>query len=89
MANIKSQIKRNRQTEVRQERNKARRSEMKTAIKRALEAAEAGDADRAAELAVAAQQSIDKAVSSGIIKKNTASRRKSQLHRQVNELLGA
>ncbi len=89
MANIKSQIKRNRQNEARHERNKAQRSEMKTAIKRALEAAEAGDADRAAELTVSAQKSIDKAVSSGLIKQNTGSRRKSQLHRQVNELLGS
>ncbi len=88
MANIKSQIKRNRQNEARHERNKARRSEMKTAIKRALEAAEAGDADRAAELTVKAQKSIDQAVASGLIKKNTGSRRKSQLHRQVAELLG-
>lgn len=88
MANIKSQIKRNRQNEVRHERNKAQRSEMKTAIKRALEAAEAGEAERATELTVKAQKSIDRAVASGLIKKNTGSRRKSQLHRQVNELLG-
>jgi len=89
MANIKSQIKRNRQNEARHERNKAARSEMKTAIKRALEAAEAGDADVARERTVAAQKQIDRAVSTGLIKKNTGSRRKSQLHRQVNELLGA
>jgi small subunit ribosomal protein S20 len=89
MANIKSQIKRNRQNETRAARNKAQRSELKTRIKRALEAAEAGDADQAKELTIVAQKHIDQAVSKGLMKQNTANRRKSQLQRQVNELLGA
>ncbi len=83
MANIKSQEKRNRQNLVRNERNKAVRSEMKTNIKRAIEAAESGDAE-AAEALVLAQKSIDKAAATGLIKKNTAARRKSQLMKSVN-----
>jgi small subunit ribosomal protein S20 len=54
MANIKSQIKRNRQTVVRHERNKAVRSELKTRAKQAVAAAEAGDAAKAEELLVLA-----------------------------------
>ena len=87
MANSKSQEKRNRQNVVRNERNKAARSEMKTSIKRALEAAESGDADAAAEALVVAQRSIDKAAASGLIKKNTAARRKSQLMKSVDQAL--
>lgn len=89
MANIKSQIKRNRQNETRAARNKAQRSELKTRIKRALEAAEAGDADQARELTIVAQKHIDQTVAKGLMKQNTGNRRKSQLQRQVNELLGA
>ena len=43
MANIKSQIKRNRQNEVRRVRNRAVRTELKTRVKNALQAAEAGE----------------------------------------------
>ncbi|MEO6318562.1 MAG: 30S ribosomal protein S20, partial [Acidimicrobiales bacterium] len=58
MANIKSQIKRNRQTIVRTERNKAVRSELKTRTKNAVKAVEEG-AENAADLARAAQKRID------------------------------
>jgi small subunit ribosomal protein S20 len=83
MANIKSQIKRNRQTIVRHERNKSVRSELKTHMKKTLEAAEAGD-DNAAELYRAAQKKIDMAVSKGVLDKKTAARRKSRLAKKVN-----
>lgn len=83
MANIKSQIKRNRQNEKAREANKAVRSEMKTRTKRAEAAADAG-ADDAAELAQAAIKRIDKAASKGVIHKNQAARRKSRLMRKVN-----
>ena len=62
MANIKSQIKRNRQNEKRQLRNKAIRSELKTRSKNAVLAADSGDADQAAEALRLAQQRIDTAV---------------------------
>ena len=83
MANIKSQIKRNRQTIVRTERNKAVRSELKTRTKQATAAATAG-ADNAVELVRAAQKRIDTAASKGIIHKNAAARRKSRLTKKLN-----
>ena len=88
MANIKSQIKRNRQNEKRRVANKSVRSELKTSIKSAVTAAEAGDAAVAKDALRLAQIRIDKAASSGILKKQTAARRKSQLTKQVNSLLG-
>ncbi len=87
MANIQSQIKRNRQTIRRNERNTAIRSELKTRTKQVLEAAEAGDADRAEELLRLAQRRIDTAVTKGVLHKTTASRRKSRLTAQVRTLL--
>jgi small subunit ribosomal protein S20 len=83
MANIKSQIKRNRQNEKRQMRNKAIRSELKTRSKNALLAAESGDSEQAAEALRLALQRIDTAVAKGVLHKNTAARRKSRLSRQV------
>ena len=83
MANIKSQIKRNRQNEKRRERNKTVRSELRTRAKMAVEAVEQG-ADDAAEQVRVAMSSIDKAASKGIIHKNEASRRKSRLARRQN-----
>jgi len=89
MANIKSQIKRNRQTERRNERNRAIRSEMKTRTKLAIAAAEAGDADKANEALLQAQKRFDMAVTKGVIHKNTAARRKARLTAQVRSLLAA
>ena len=88
MANIKSQMKRNRQNVVRNERNRAMRSELRTRSKAALEAAESGDEAAAREALRIAQKRIDMAVTKGLVKKNTAARRKSRLTQRVNELLG-
>ena len=77
MANIKSQIKRNRQNDVRRLRNKSVMSDMKTAIKKVATAADAGEPTD--ELYRAAQKKIDKAVSKGVIKAQTAARRKARL----------
>ena len=84
MANIKSQIKRNRQTVVRTERNKAVRSELKTRTKTAATAAAEG-ADNADELVRAAQKRIDMAATKGVIHKNAAARRKSRLAKKLNQ----
>ena len=84
MANIKSQIKRNRQTVKRTERNKAVRSEVKTRTKNAVTAAAEG-ADNAVELARIAQKRIDSAASKGVIHKNAAARRKSRLAKKLNQ----
>jgi small subunit ribosomal protein S20 len=88
MANIKSQIKRNRQNLRRHARNKSIRSELKTRVKRALEAAEAGDESAALEALRVAQKRIDTAAAKGVMHPRTAARRKSQLMRRVDALLG-
>jgi small subunit ribosomal protein S20 len=85
MANIKSQIKRNKQNEVRRLRNKAVRSELKTRVKSAIHAAEQGD-DTAGDLLRAAAKRLDKAASKGVIHANQAARRKSRLARRTNQL---
>ncbi len=89
MANIKSQMKRNRQNTTRNLRNKAVRSELKTRVKTALAAADAGDADQAQELTRLAQKRIDTAVTKGVLHKNTAARRKAKLVRDVEARLNA
>jgi small subunit ribosomal protein S20 len=78
VANIKSQIKRNKQNLVRRERNKAVRSELKSRTKSAVVAAETG-ADDADERLRAAIKRIDMAAAKGVIHKNQAARRKSRL----------
>ncbi len=83
MANIKSQMKRNRQNEKARLRNKAVRSELKTRTKRALAAAESG-ADNTTEVAREAVKRIDTAATKGVIHKNTAARRKSRLMKRIN-----
>lgn len=82
MANIKSQIKRNKQNTVRQERNKAVRSELRTREKNAVNAAAEG-AENAADAARLAQKRIDKAATKGVIHKNAAARRNSRLAKRL------
>jgi small subunit ribosomal protein S20 len=86
MANIKSQKKRNRQTEKRYARNKAIRSELKTREKNVMAAVEAGDTAKAEELLRIAQKQIDMAVTKGVLHANTAARRKSRLTRRVRSV---
>jgi small subunit ribosomal protein S20 len=88
MANIASQIKRNRQNPKRRARNLAIRSEMKTRIKKAEEAAASGDEAAANEALRAAQQRIDSAAAKGVLHPKTAARRKSRLARRVRQQLG-
>ncbi len=82
MANIKSQIKRNRQNEKRRVRNKTVRSELRTRTKSAVSAAETG-AENAAEAERLAMKRIDKAATKGVIHKNAAARRKSRLAKRL------
>ncbi len=82
MANIKSQIKRNKQNEQRRVRNKAVRSELKTRTKAATSAAEQG-AENADELARLAIKRLDKAAAKGVIHQNQAARRKSRLVKRL------
>jgi small subunit ribosomal protein S20 len=82
VANIKSQIKRNRQNEKRRVRNKAVRSELRTRTKAAVSAAETG-AENAAEAERLAMKRIDKAATKGVIHKNAAARKKSRLAKRL------
>lgn len=86
MANIKSQIKRNRQNEKARLRNRAVRSEMRTRNKIAITSA-TGEADTAESLQAAIKM-IDKAAAKGVIHKNKAARDKSRLIKRVNALAG-
>ncbi|MFD6416315.1 30S ribosomal protein S20 [Streptomyces sp. NPDC060194] len=81
MANIKSQIKRNKTNEKARLRNKAVKSSLKTAIRKAREAVAAGDVEKATAATRAATRQLDKAVSKGVIHKNQAANKKSALAR--------
>jgi small subunit ribosomal protein S20 len=83
MANIKSQIKRNKQNVVARERNKAVKSEVRTRTKNAVAAVGTEDEETALRAAV---KRIDKAAAKGVIHKNQAANKKSGLMRRVNEL---
>ena len=83
MANIKSQIKRNRQNERLRQRNKSTRSALKTKIKRFHELAEGGDAGAAQEALKDASRALDQAASKGVIHKNTAANKKSRLAKRL------
>jgi len=85
VANIKSQIKRNRTNELARVRNKAAKSEVKTRMKRAVQSTEIG-AETALEDVRIAVKRLDKAAARGIIHKNQASNRKSRLIRRINAL---
>jgi small subunit ribosomal protein S20 len=86
VANIKSQIKRNRQNELDHQRNKAVKTRLKTAVRRFRQAADAGDVDRAREAARVASRKLDQAASAGVIHKNQAANRKSALNKRAASL---
>lgn len=83
MPNIKSAVKRVKTTKVKTAQNKAKRSELKTAIRRYNEAL-ASNSDNAQDLLRAAIRKVDKAAAKNLIHKNTASRKKSQLTKALN-----
>jgi small subunit ribosomal protein S20 len=89
VANIKSQIKRNKQNEKARLRNKAVKSELKTSVRKFREAADAGDADAALTAMRAASTKLDKAASKGVIHKNQAANRKSAIAKRVEQLKSA
>jgi small subunit ribosomal protein S20 len=89
VANIKSQIKRNKQNEKARLRNKAVKSELKTSVRKFREAADAGNADAAVAAMQAATVKLDKAVSKGVIHKNQAANRKSAIAKRVEQLKSA
>lgn len=86
MANIKSQMKRNRTNEKARQRNRAVKSELKTHVRRVREAIAGGDKDAATAALTTATRKLDKAVSKGVIHSNQAANRKSALAKQVAAL---
>jgi small subunit ribosomal protein S20 len=86
VANIKSQIKRNRQNEKARLRNKSVKSSLKTVIRKLNEASEAGNVETAAALLHVASRQLDKAASKGVIHKNQAANRKSAIAKRIASL---
>lgn len=83
MANIKSQIKRNRQNEKRRLRNRVYAGRARTFVKKARLAIQEGSAEEARLATLQAVSALDKAAEKGIIHKNNAARRKSRLMKRM------
>jgi small subunit ribosomal protein S20 len=86
VANIKSQIKRNRQNEKARLRNKSVKSSLKTVIRKLNEASVAGNTETATALLRDASRQLDKAASKGVIHKNQAANRKSAIAKRIAAL---
>ncbi len=86
MANIKSQIKRNRQNEKRRLRNRVYRGRARTAIKQVRAALAAGNVQSAREALLQAVSALDRAVERGVLHQNNAARRKSRLMKRLAAL---
>ena len=84
MPHTKSQEKRDRQALASRARNRAIRSELKTRVRHVDEAAASGDREAAEQALRIAQKRIDQAVAKGVLKKNTANRRKASLQSLVS-----
>ena len=83
MANIKSQIKRNRQNEKRRVTNRIVRGSARTAVSKARAALVQGDEVTSKEAVLAAISQLDRAAQKGVIHKNNAARRKSRLMKRL------
>ena len=86
MANIKSQIKRNRQALVHRERNKRVRTALKTYLKKFRAAADSGDREVATAAYREAARRLDKAATKGVVHANFAANHKSQMARDLQKL---
>jgi small subunit ribosomal protein S20 len=86
LANLKSQIKRNRQNEKRRELNRIFRGRARTALRKARVAIESGNIEEAQKATLVATKALDKAVAKGIFHKNKAARQKSRLMQQMNNM---
>ena len=89
MANIKSAKKRAKQTIVRNERNVAQRSQLRTAVKKVIKAIDANDAAAAREAFTIAQPLLDRFAARGLIHKNKAARHKARLTARIKALKAA
>lgn len=88
MANHKSAEKRILQTEVRTERNRARKAKVKTLVKKVDVAIAAKDKKQAASALSVASRELQRTASKGTLHKNTVARRISRLAKKVNKSVG-
>lgn len=86
MANLKSQIKRNRQNKKRRDLNRVFRGSARTALRNAKMAIERGDAEEARKETMIATKALDKAAAKGVIHKNKAARQKSRLMQRLQSM---
>lgn len=86
MANIKSQIKRNRQNEKRRVANRVYRGNSRTAVQKARVAIESGNKEESKQATLEAISKLDTAAAKGVIHKNNAARRKSRLVKHLAAL---
>lgn len=86
MANIKSQIKRNKQNEKRRVRNRVERGSMRSTLSKARVVLATGAVEESKESVMVAISSLDRAVTKGILHKNNAARRKSRLMKRLAAL---
>ncbi len=86
MPNIESAKKRMRQSAVRRDRNRGRRSALRTSLRKLDEAIEAGDMDTVRATWREAQAMLDRTAQRGVIHRNQAARKKSRLSRQISKL---
>jgi small subunit ribosomal protein S20 len=89
LANIKSQIKRNRQNQKRRAHNRVYRGSARTYVKKARLAIESGDIEAARAATIQAVSALDKAAEKGVLHKNNASRRKGRLMKKLAALESA
>jgi small subunit ribosomal protein S20 len=85
MANIKSQVKRNRTNAKGHDRNKAVKSQLRTVTKKVYAAVSEGDAEVALTTQREAARALDKAASKGVLHKRTVARKKSRLAKAANK----
>jgi small subunit ribosomal protein S20 len=86
LANIKSQIKRNKQNEKRRLRNRVSSGRARTAVRKARASLDAGTFEDARQATLEAISALDRAAEKGVIHKNNAARRKSRLMKHLNAL---
>jgi len=86
LANIKSQIKRNRQNKKRRDLNRVFRGRARTALRKARVAIASGNVEEAREATHVATKALDKAAAKGVFHKNKAARQKSRLMQHFNNM---
>lgn len=86
MANIKSQIKRNKQNEKRRLRNRVYRGSARIAVRNARSSMESGNAEESRTAVLTAISALDKAAEKGVLHKNNAARRKGRLMKQLSTM---